>query len=70
MYSATAKFHRVLKIDARFNMDNVTFDLPVVEDDTGPTLQFTCLDNEQNTLDLTGKAVKFYMKKAVSDRLR
>ena len=63
VYVSQAKFHRVLQIRARFGMDNITFDLPVVQDDTGPTLEFECLDRDANVVDLTGKTVKFYMKK-------
>lgn len=70
VYSCKARFHRSLKIRARFGMDNITFDLPVVSGDTAPTLQFECVDKESNIIDLSGKTVNFYMKKmGLGDRI-
>jgi hypothetical protein len=64
MMRAQVRFHRTLKMVARFNMDNVTYDYVVTQGDTGPLIEFACVDQNRVALNLTGKTVEFYMRKA------
>ena len=48
----------------RFGMTNVDFEVELVQGDTGPVLQLDLVDREYLPLDLTGKAVNFYIRRA------
>ena len=64
MIKIEAYFKKVAVIDVRFAMRNQTFLLPLVVNDTAPKLQFRCRDDEGTPIDLSGKQVDFYMRRA------
>jgi hypothetical protein len=62
------KFYQTANINVRFGMKQVDVEIPLVVNDTGPTLQFNCINHFDNSqIDLTGKIVYFSMKLSGSD---
>lgn len=48
----------------RFGMRNIDFEIPVVEGDTGPTVELRLVDKKGEPVDLTGKAVNLYLRRS------
>jgi hypothetical protein len=45
-------------------MRNIDFEIPVVEGDTGPTIELRLVDKNNAPLDLTGKEVNLYLRRS------
>lgn len=60
-------FRRVAEVEVRFSMRNQFLLEPLVQGDTGPKLRFMCKNPDGVPINLIGKSVSFYLKRAGDD---
>lgn len=64
MITVKTKFQRVLNLDIYVGImsTNSAFEVPLVQDDTGPKLQFKVQDNAGTPIAVSGMGVNFYLR--------
>lgn len=64
MITTKVRFQRIVRVIVRFGMEQITFEVPAVAGDSGPTLMFQCVDRSSQPINLTGKIVDLYLRRS------
>lgn len=65
MINVKCRFQRVVNLEAYFGAmsSNTAFEVPLVQNDTGPALRFTLLDAAGEAIAVSGLAVNFFLRR-------
>ena len=66
MITVNTKFQRIVNLEIYVGImsTNTAFEVPLVQDDTGPRLQFKVQDNSGAPIAVSGMGVNFYLRGA------